>query len=222
MAVGGLAVSRRMVRTIARDLSELNRTHGVVSEVKWENAKRRRVSIHQLYVDYLFELIASGSAHLHIRFAPFKRYDHRKSGKRGRIDTVSKMYFQLLLHRPVRYYGRHRALYVFPDDGECTAELPDLRNGLCSLGQKKHNALPNCVKEISPRSSKREPLLQLLDVTLGGVAAIRNDRKLGETKSALAAHIHGKAGFPDLTKSTKSEERRLNFWNVKPMWGSAV
>lgn len=211
-----------MVATIAQDLKALNKTHGVQSEVKWENAKKRRVSIHQLYVDYLFTLIESGRGHLHIRFAPFKRYDHRKSGKRGRTDTVSKMYFQLLLHRPVRYYGPQRALFVYPDNGECTEELPAIRNGLCAEGFKKHKTLPNCVKEIVPRDSKREPLLQLLDVTLGGLAAIRNERDLGETKAALSQYIHGKTGFTDLSASTRSNERRLNIWNAKPKWGSAV
>lgn len=103
MAVGGLAVARRAISEISRELKALNDANGVCSEVKWTNAKRRRVNVHKCYVDYLFDLIDKKRVHLHVRFAPFGEYEHSRSGARGRVDTVSKMYYQLLLHRPIRY-----------------------------------------------------------------------------------------------------------------------
>lgn len=197
MAVGGLAVSRRMVPTIARDLDALNRKNGVISEVKWSTAKRRRVSIHRLYADYLFNLVENGLAHFHIRFAPFNEYDHKKSGPAGRTDTVSKMYYQLLLHRPVYYYGSKAALFVYPDAGDCTAYLPRMRNQLCAGGYNSMKSKPNCVREIVPRNSRTEPLLQLLDVTLGALTAIRNERATGDVKAELASYILDKSPITD-------------------------
>lgn len=58
MAVAGLAVSRRMVGVIARELKQLNQESGFLgSEVKWSTLGKRRVCVHTLYVDYLFNLM---------------------------------------------------------------------------------------------------------------------------------------------------------------------
>ena len=219
MGVAGLAVSRRMVGTIARELNELNLKSGYVgSEVKWSTLGKRKVCIHTLYVDYLFNLIANNMAHFHIRFAPFGEYDHSLSGERKRADTVSKMFYSLLLHRPVAFYGAKRAIYVYPDDGECTAYLPEMRNPLCAEGYWTLGAKPNCVKEIVPRSSKREPLLQLLDVTLGALTAVKNARQNGAAKTAVAAPVMNKNIVPDLTIGPAKHLRKFNVWNVTPKW----
>lgn len=218
MAVAGLAVSRRMVGTIARELKELNRQSGYVgSEVKWSSLGKRKVSIHKLYVDYLFNLIENNLAHFHIRFAPFSEYDHSLSGERKRSDTVSKMFYQLLLHRPVRFYGSRRAIYVYPDDGDCTLRLPELRGPLCADGYSR-GAKSNCVKEIAPRSSKREPLLQLLDVTLGALTAAKNERQNAAPKMELIAHVLSQKSVPALSVGTDKNARKFNVWNVTPKW----
>lgn len=219
MAVAGLAVSRRMVRTISQELKDLNRESGFIgSEVKWSKLGKRKVCIHTLYVDYLFNLLDTKRAHFHVRFAPFSEYDHNLSGERKRTDTVSKMFYSLLLHRAVAFYGPHRALYVYPDDGDCTSYLPKMRDQLCADGWNKKRAKANCVKEIQCRSSKREPLLQLLDVTLGALAAVKNNRQLEAPKATVAAHVLSKKMVPDLTKGTAWGARRFNVWNVTPKW----
>lgn len=216
MAVGGLAIRRGRIATIVADLRELNEQNGVISEVKWTTAKKRRVSVHSLYAEYLARLIRGGHAHLHIRFAPFNEYDHRNSGPRGRIDTVSKMYFQLLLHRAAAFYGRKGAIYVHPDNGDCTSYLPLMRDQLCAAAYRSQRCKPNCVRVIEPRDSSSEPMLQLLDVTLGAFAALRNGRELAETKQKLAEHVLDLHDAPDIKKNSPRTDRRFNIWNVEP------
>jgi len=216
MAVGGLAIVRGRIANVVADLREIDGENGIISEVKWTTAKKRRVSVHSLYAEYLARLIRAGHAHLHIRFAPFNEYDHRNSGPRGRIDTVSKMYYQLLLHRAAAFYGRKCAVYVHPDNGDCTSYLPLMRDQLCAAAYQTKRCLPNCVRAIEPRDSAREPMLQLLDVTLGAFAALRNGRALGETKQLLAEHVLDLHGAPDIAKSSPKTDRRFNLWNVEP------
>ena len=216
MAVAGLAIRRSRVPNIVRDLAAINASCGVISEVKWSTAKTRRVSVHKQYADYLFKLLRDRQAHFHIRFAPFNDYNHRDSGPRKRVDTVSKMYYQLLLHRAVGFYGKHCKLYVHPDNGDCTAYLPMMRNQLCAAGFTQKRAKPDCVKAIEPRDSAREPLLQLLDVTLGALTARRNGRELGPAKSELADHVVALSAWPKLDVSTAKDLRPFNVWNVIP------
>jgi hypothetical protein len=215
MAVGGLAVSRERIPEILTAMWEARERCNYFSEVKWSTAKKRRASIHKDYAVLLRQLVRANHAAFHIRFAPFLEYDHKNAGPRGRIDTVSKMYYQLLLHRPAKYYGDKRHLYIHPDKGDCTSELADMRGALCA-GAYHAGAMPDCVKVIEPRDSAREPFLQLLDVTLGAFAARRNDRELGDTKAELRDFIIGLWGGVDLAKSTPMSNKAFNVWNATP------
>ena len=216
MAVGGLAITRARLPSIVERLDAIRAECQYHSEVKWNSAKKRRMSIHKAYADYLAELVTQRRAHLHLRFAPFGQYDHRSSGPRGRKDTVSKMYYQLLLHRPVAFYGPKLPIFVHPDEGDCTSYLQTMRGALCAAGYRRKGCRPDCVKVIEPRPSHREPLLQLLDVTLGAFTAMRNKRELGEAKADLAAHIHAIWGKPDTAISSDPKRRPFNIWNATP------
>lgn len=123
MAVGGLAVDHETLPDVLIQIQAINERCNVASEVKWENAKPRRQNAHQAYIDLLFDLIENNKVHFHLRFAPFDDYDHRLSGSNKRQDTVGKMHYQLILHRPVRYYGAENRLVIHPDNGTCTAKL---------------------------------------------------------------------------------------------------
>jgi hypothetical protein len=67
--------------------------------------------------------------------------------------------------------------------------------------------------------SKNEPMLQLLDVTLGPLTAYRNGRHLrpdaSNAKSELAVHAVTALGIKDLTKN-QDAGRWFSIWNVVP------
>lgn len=222
MGVAGIALDRYAVPRIITDLTKLNEVYGVKSEVKWERAKPRRMNIHKAYIDYLFALIDSNLTHFHIRFAPFKEYDHSLSGERKRAGTVGKMHYELLLHRPVWYYGQHHKLSVYPDNGDCTELLPRMKGSLNRKAKARFTFKQDCIDSIECRDSKSEPMLQLLDVTLGALTAYRNGRhedpKTSETKRELAIYAFQRTGFESLSDSTPRHHSKLNVWNVKPLW----
>lgn len=219
LAVAGLAVMRSAIPRITADLALIKKTNGKTGEVKWENAKSYGGRVHRGYIDLLFGLIAERKAQFHIRFSPMAEYDHGLSGPRKKIDTVSRSFYQLLLHRPVRYYTGKADVWVYPDDGECTSELPGYQAALCQDGANQfgENAW-TCVQDIQCRASKGEPMLQLLDVTLGALATMKNGRHLAEgyspVKRELAEHAFAKTGW--LTINGNSWSKACNRWTVVP------
>jgi len=165
-------------------------------------------------------MVELGRLHFHIRFSEMAEYDHKLSGPRRRIDTVSKAFYQLLLHRPVTYYRDHADIYIYPDDGECTVELPD-KIGALRVEQYRVSSYTHCaIKCIEPRQSHREPMLQLLDCTLGALAAYKNGRHLNEAisevKRGLAIHAFKSTGWKTLDGYFDKEAKKLNLWNSKP------
>ena len=216
MAIGGLAIPDRHLSQVTTDLIALKQQMHGPSEVKWSTAKSRNDDVHAAFVDYFADALAAGRIHFHIRFAPFQQYDHKVSGPRKRIDTVSKMHFQLLLHRAVRFYGRHYKLRIRPDNGDCTAALVDQLASLHSWGAHHYNCPTDCIESIEPRDSRREPLLQLLDVPLGAFTALRNNRQLVGPKRALADYVRAKFLNKNLSRNTAQNVMDFSIWNVIP------
>ena len=220
-AVAGLAVPRQTIPKIAADLADIKAESGKVGEVKWKNAKSFGGRVHRGYIDYLFLLIDDKRAHFHIRFAEMGAYDHALSGPRKKTDTVSKSFYQLLLHRAIGFYHTKSDVWVYPDDGPCTELIPEQHPALCTEGGNKWGALgANCVQDIECRSSEAEPMLQLLDVTLGALAAYRNDRHLQEgyspIKRELAEYAFARTKWAVITGN--AYRRECTRWNVVPKW----
>lgn len=224
MAVGGLAVRPERATKIEIDLKEIKRSCGVAldSEIKWSKCKKRYKSVHAAYIDYMFGAISRGEVHLHIRLSPFKAYDHNASGDRLETDTISKAFYQLLLHRAGRYYGKRCRILVRPDAGDCTAYLPKILEGVNTAACSTFRLPSRPFVEIAPRDSKKEPLLQLLDVTLGALTSARNGNHLNgrieERKRLLVTQALELGKVKDIEKSDPRERRDFNIWNVVPMW----
>jgi hypothetical protein len=220
MAVGGLAVPDTELGRITDRLLTINEERSVFYEVKWNSTKERRDCGQTAYAEELARLLDRGLIHLHVRFAPFREYNHRLSGPRKKVDTTSKMFYQLLLHRAVRHYGGRYKLHIRPDGGNCTSALADQVHALHSDGSQRYHAAQDCIRSIEPRDSEREPLLQLLDVTLGAFTALRNRRTLGEPKRKLAERVHELHGERDLSSNfdSKDDPRRFSIWNARPKW----
>jgi len=220
MAVGGLAIPKRHIQDVVSSIKAIRDERKDHSEIKWSNTRKQKVSSRKDFIDLLKNLIDQNKAHFHIRFAPFDEYDHDASGRRRKFDTTSKMFFQLLLHRAVRFYGPHYKLVVIPDNGECTSDLEKYIDRLHANGVAKYKAKDGCVSRIECRNSRGEPLLQLLDVPLGALMAYRAGRHLepqtSEIKRELAEYAVATLGLKDLSRNSPAGEMRLSVWNAVP------
>lgn len=217
MGVGGLAIRKARIPEIVKKLGAIREARGARGRIKWESTRDVNLDVRRDYVDYLVGLVTEGKVHLHLRFAPFSQYEH--PGPRRVYDTVSKMYYQLLLHRAVKNYGNKCRIFIRPDDGPCTAELERFVDALHTEGRSRYKTALDCIHSIKCLNSRKEPLLEFLDVSLGALTAYRNGRHLRpgtrEAKRLLAEHAHAVFGIPDLTKNC-NERMKVSIWNVIP------
>jgi hypothetical protein len=220
MAVAGMAVCEADLPLIRAELQLIRERSGAGGEIKWSTTDKENIHVRKEYIDLMWRLINSRRAHLHLRFAPFEEYDHQLY-KRRRFDTTSRMFYQLLVHKAVRYYGARELLFIRPDNGPCTEELPKQKYALLA-DSKQYNRHPDCIDSIECLESAAEPMLQLLDVSLGAFAALRNDRKLIKGKRDLADHAAKALGVRNLAKNDYNEGARFSIWNSVPKSRTAI
>lgn len=222
MGIGGLAVAPARAALIAMEMERLKAERKVPlhSEVKWTKAKSKP-EICRDYIDLMERLITANHVHFHIRFSPFQEYDHSASGNRKETDTVSKAYYQLLLHRAGRFYGKQAKILVRPDAGDCTAYLPKIIGGINADISLRYKVPHDAITHIQGRDSKDDPLLQLLDVSLGALTAARNgghlNGQLSQIKTDLASYALGKCRV-GIDHNHDANHRRFSMWNVQPKW----
>ncbi len=220
MAVGGIAVNMNSIGDIESKITDIRTKLSLKSEIKWSNIKARRDNGHLAYAELLKELIQSNNVHFHIRFQRIQEWDHYRAGPRRKIDTVSRAYYQLALHRPIAFYGATSDIHIRPDNGECTERLHEYMGHLNAEAKNHPDCKCQCVRSIHTVDSKKSHPHQLLDVTLGAFAAIRNNRhtrnEISKPKHALAMSVHQIWGNIDLSKSSSKKERKMNIWNALP------
>lgn len=227
-SIGALAVRPEREEQIAKDLLAIRDdcNFSVTKEVQWKSVKRRHHCIHTRYIEYLFSAISQNHVHLHILFTPMGNYVNSVEGKQHRSKVISKAYYQLLLHRAGRFYGGQCQLLVRPDNGECTEYLPKIEYGLNNTICETFNYDFSPITSIKPCSSADEPLLQLLDVTLGALTAAKNGRYLDEpgggNRKRLVKLALEQAKIADIHISDDRSRKSQNIWNISPKMEATV
>lgn len=145
MVAGGFAVAGERITEIEAHIAML-RQNANIREFHWSDYRGgKKREAHEALVDYAFDLIANHHAALHVIIAKFKGYSHKAKDGENRDTSINRMYYQLCLHRPARFYGKRRAIHIRLDTGNDSADICQMRNQLCAAAYKKYRTLPNCV-----------------------------------------------------------------------------
>ncbi|AJC79794.1 hypothetical protein IE4803_CH02605 [Rhizobium etli bv. phaseoli str. IE4803] len=220
MAVAGIAVSRKVVPQITAEVKRLKALHGKEGEVKWKKAGYRSGILHLALINLLFNLVDKNVINLHVNFVEMRRYDHKLSGEQRTEGTVGRQLYNLILHRAIKLYHDRYSVSVYPDDGGCSRKLASLAPHLRIKAQRLFKADPrNVLNVIQQRNSSREPMLELLDVTLGALASYRNARYTVEdassTKTRLAAYAFSRTRWNSI-EGNVWRGRQCVLWNLEP------
>lgn len=215
MVAGGFAVSRHRIRQIEDRVAAL-REMGGTSEFHWSayTGGSTRAAYEGL-VEYAFQLVRDGNAALHVIVSPFKGYKHKRAPGENRDTSVNRMYYQLLLHRPARFYGKTRQIHVRLDAGNDSTDICAMREQLCAAAYNQYRTRPNCVRSLQSLPSEKSGIIQMADVILGGIAAKRNGIIHKTEKGRLADLILEHSGHPSWDKETHFNARRLTVWNFQ-------
>jgi hypothetical protein len=218
-AVSGILITPERASTVNGEIARIKAARGkrADSEIKWANINKHDLPLYRDIVHYFGSLMKANYIHYHIVICDMHAYDHRLRNEGSRPTTVSKTYYQLLLHRCCRLYGDKAFIHVRPDKGECTQALPGLLNGLNADAKRRFNLNLKPILSIDLIESVTQNLMQMNDVILGAVASHRNERhkKQGASphKTMLAEEIRAVFRVPNFTINTSWEKRPYTVWN---------
>lgn len=213
MVAGGFAVAGKRISEIEAHIREL-RDAANIREFHWADYRGgNKQGAYEALVSYAFDLIEGHHAALHVIIAKFKGYSHKAKAGENRDTSINRMYYQLCLHRPARFYGRDRAIHVRFDAGSDSADICQMRNQLCAAAYRTYKTLPNCVRSIEPVDSKKVGIIQMVDVILGAAAAKRNGIEHTTAKAGLADFVLARSGHTSWSHDTAEDARFFTVWN---------
>lgn len=218
MVVGGIVLRPNRTSQLKADMQAIKDSvrMGPKSEFKWSAYKNgERKKAYFALVDLFFEMVSQGRMHFHTLICDFTEFDHKHDDPSGAKDTfksVNKLYYQLLVHQICRRYGKAHKIAMYPDHGNDSAEVINFRESVCKAAYFKYGCQFGSLAKIHPYPSAQMLPLQLADVILGSIAAVRENRKLNKNKSELAAYILNKAPVKDWSETTHRDSN-FTVWN---------
>jgi hypothetical protein len=218
LAVGGLVVTAANSKIIRSEMARHFDRLSIKSEMKWSKTRQGTKDKYQELVHFFFQLLDADLARFHCLLVDFQRFDHNLRPDGSRVESLKRMYYQLILHRLCK---KHRAcdLYAFPDKARELTGLEEFQRALNRDSRKRFGIDRDCMRAIEFRDSETEPLLQLNDIVLGGVCYQKNKRfedpDAGHPKANLAGYILGKTGLPHYDLNTPWGAEKFTIWNLK-------
>lgn len=218
--VGGLCMHRNTVETVQQSLQKYRKDHNMRAELKWSRVSNGKAAEYEALVDYFFALNNTNRIQFHAIVFDSWAANHRKYNDGDRDKGVSKLYYQLLLHRFLRTCGNHGTLYARLDKRNSSTRLEDLRKMLNAAAARDLGLTDSPLKQLVSIDSKQCDVLQLNDVILGAVCAVRNGRHLLAGGRAAKRHIANavleKSGLETFDKSTPARIKNFSIWNMTP------
>lgn len=217
--VGGICMHRDTVAGVYETLKQYRATFNMNSELKWSKISNQKETEYRWLVDYFFALNNSNRLQFHAIIFDSHAWNHRKFND-GEGDTgLSKLYYQLLLHKFMCRCGPHGSLYVCMDHRNSKTSLEDLKRMLNAAGDRDHQ-LSCCLKQLVSKHSHDDDLLQLNDVILGAVCAVRNGKHLladyRRSKRLIALDVLEKSGLQQFDRDSPRDIHRFTVWNMRP------
>jgi hypothetical protein len=218
-AVSGIAVRKERIAIIDQEIMNLKSSFGkqVASELKWSKVNRHDMPLYEALCDYFFSLLEARHIHYHVVICDFVQYDHRTLNRGNRSTSVSKTYYQLILHRCCKYYGDRAEVHIRPDGGDCTSDLPRFRHVLNSEARRRFGVRSDPIRSVDLISSVTAPMLQMNDVILGAISSHRNGRHLmpnaSPHKTHLAEYVRSSFGLRTYGINTSQRQTHFTLWN---------
>lgn len=190
------------------------------SELKWTKVSNQKSEEYKALVELFFALNNSNALHFHaIAFDSHQVDFKRIGGGRDNDKVLSRLYYQLLVHKFAKLYPNDIGMCVCLDHRNSSTPLEDLRRMINATLARDHDIAHNPVKQLISQDSCDDDLLQLNDVILGAVCAARNGKHLlVETRAAkreLASMVLEKSGLKSFENNSPRGVERFTMWNFR-------
>lgn len=218
MAVGGIVLKPERTRDLVARMQELKDASkmGPTGEFKWSGYKNgERKKAYLGLVDLFYDMIRDGHMHFHALVCNFNEFNHKHDDENDPKDmfkSVNKLYYQLLVHQICRRYGKDCRIAMYPDHGNDSAEIVNFRENVCKAAYYKYDARFGSLIRIQPYPSSKLLPLQMPDVILGSIAALREGRQLNKNKQDLADYILARSPVRSWSETT-NRDGKFTIWN---------
>lgn len=218
LVVGGLAMRRETIPALQARIARFRQHHNMSKELKWTRISNQKLDAYLGFAGIFEEFFDSGLCQFHCLIFDSHQRRRQSRANNDRDMNLSKLYFDLLLHKFGKTYGVDATLFVRMDHRNSSTSLEELRRNLNSALARDHQISSKPFKHIQSEDSMLCDILQLNDVVLGAVCAARNGRHLEEqgreSKKILARLILGKSGLVSFERDTGDSARHFTVWHL--------
>ncbi|VTZ25760.1 conserved hypothetical protein [Methylocella tundrae] len=217
--VGGLCLPKHNIPIVLENMAAYRKKFNMTKELKWSKITDNKFEEYKQLVDYFFAMNSTNKCHFHSIIFDNHKWRHNKFNDGDSDIGLSKLYYQLLHHKFCKKCAPRGTLYVRLDRRNSSTCLEDLRNMLNRAAARDHKIETSPFKVIEPADSKECDILQINDVILGAVCAVRNGKHLLETgrksKKDIANMVLEKSGFSSFEKDSPISVHRFTIWNMR-------
>lgn len=218
--VGGLCMHRNTAEEVYASIAKYRNDNNMKAELKWSKVSNQKVSEYKALVDLFFALNNTNHVQFHAVIFDSHQANHTKYNAGDPDIGLSKLYYDLLLHKFVKVCGNVGSLFACLDKRNSSTSLDDLRRMLNATAARDHEMPHGPLGQLVARDSKSDCMLQMNDVILGAVCSIRNGRHLladtREAKRELALYVLEKSGLQTFERDSPRSVPRFTIWNKRP------
>lgn len=174
MIVGATVVRRRYVELLYRALHDFREEYEMFAELKWSKVSSQKLDAYKALVDLYFDFCRRGGIAFRATTFDNHLWDHKRFNDNDPDLGISKLYYQMLLHQVVGWYGDLASIYICLDRRLSSTPLQKLHRILNAGAAKEYNLTFGPVGTLTAKDLKKDDILQVNDVILGAVSALKN------------------------------------------------
>lgn len=218
--VGGICVRGPAIPALHANIEAFRAQHNMNAELKWTKISNQKCEEYKALVDLFFALNNSNHLHFHALIFDSHQANHAKYNKGDSDVGLSKLYYQLLVHKFARLYPNEIGMSVCVDHRNSSTPLNDLREMINSTLARDHAIPHRPIKQLVSMDSCDDDLLQINDVILGAVCAARNGKHLLQetraSKKEIAEKVLSMSGLTSFDQDSPRGVSRFSVWNFRP------
>jgi len=217
--VGAICLQSAFIPQVHASIQQFRDNHNMHSELKWAKVSNQKLSEYKALVEYFFALNNLNILQFHCIIFDNHGANHTKYNQGDQDVGLSKLYYQLMVHRFGRNCGPAGDLCVCVDRRNSSTSLQDLLR-MANAGIARDCGIAHApLKQLIPLDSHEDDLLQLNDVILGAVCAARNGKHLlaagRQAKRDLAKMVLEKSGLDSFERDSPRGLIRFTVWNMR-------
>jgi len=196
MVMGGLIVQTSRVSDVHARIAELRLPELPSGEMKWGAVSKGKLPAYRRTVDAFFDDPVFAGVDFHTTVVDTWGQDHQKFGDGDRDKTFNKELYQLAAKFARNY--PERLFHLYPDERETVHRPGELRDILNFGRRKNRDPREFPFRRAHFRKSHETPLIQIVDILLGGLAYRVNGHAnavdASPAKVELSRHILQRGG----------------------------